>query len=87
MQDFVYLEYVKYQLDLRKDMPVSRNAMYATRYTVVLYKGMTKLFLYQNKLYMFPVIKIAFFYIESRTIVPKLETFNVYLQNFRFCDN
>ena len=36
-QDFVYLEFVKYQLRIRTNMPVSRSAMYACLYLLKCY--------------------------------------------------
>ena len=53
-QDFVYLEIVKYQLGLRKNMPV-----FEMQYSCFIYMHVHTVFQYQNKLYIFPIVGLA----------------------------
>ena len=73
-QDFAYLEFVKNQLGLRRNMPVfAKCNVYISAIQLFLCTGM---FLYQNKLYIFPIVRLAIFlYWNPYYMVKHGETF------------
>ena len=59
-QDFVYMEFVKYQLGRRRNMLVLCNVCISTIQLFYIQHVQTVV-LYQNKLYIFPIVELANF--------------------------